>query len=166
MEYIFNELKQYVIKEITDNVIIEKQTYPNLIKGKKYLIVFYEKDENDKNLNYIKMVEYAGKFDHMSPCYPGAYGDFCEGIFFKGIIEKEYTSYYVTGEYNCSRTSNYFLHTFYELEYNFNEKNILDIYTFIIENVIHTDIKTDISINSNDVSICIFSNEIVDEINL
>jgi len=172
MEYIFNELKQYVIKEITENVIIEGQTYPNLIKGKKYLIVYYEKDEKDEkdvkdeNLVNIKMVEYAGKFSNISPCFPGAYGDLCEGIFFKGIIENNGVSTKITGEYDCNRTFNNFLHKFFELEYNFNEKNILDIYTFIIQNAIHTDIQTDILINSDDVSVCIFSKKIVDKINL
>jgi hypothetical protein len=52
------------------------------------------------------------------------------------------------------------------MEYIFNEKYILDIYTFIIQNTIHTDIQTDILINSNDVYIYIFSKEIVNKINI
>ena len=52
MEFIFDELKQFIIKEITEIQIIENQSYPKLSTHKKYLIVHYK----DDNPNQIKLI--------------------------------------------------------------------------------------------------------------
>jgi hypothetical protein len=48
-----------------------------------------------------------------------AYGDLCEGIYFRGIIKNDYETSKMTREYDCNQTFNIFLHKFFELEYNF-----------------------------------------------
>ena len=40
MDIVFNELKQFIIREITEKNELEKQLYYNLVKNKKYLIIY------------------------------------------------------------------------------------------------------------------------------
>jgi hypothetical protein len=167
METIFDELKQHIIKEITDTVILERSEYPNLIEKKKYLIVYY----HHKNPQKIKMVEYAGRLSNISPCYPGAYGDLGEGIYFYGISKEltdsiYSTSYCITGQYNCFRTQNNLSNKFYELEYSFSENDILNIYSHVRLNYELDDYNFDIEIFSSKKSICIYSLDIKNLINL
>lgn len=169
MEPVFDELKQYIIKEITDNVDLEGQKYPNLLEHKKYLIVYFD----NKNPNQLKLIEYAGRFCVMTPCYPGAYGDLGEGIYFFGIYRennifcssKSYVAHHITGKYNCYRTDNNFLHKFYELEDSFCKQNFLDIYSHVVTNNNLNGISNTIQINSTKISSCIYLISEVDQIN-
>ncbi len=68
MESIFDELQQFIIKHVTETIMLEKQEYTKLIEGKKYIIGYFD-DENKPIL-----FEYAGKYSDTSPCYPGVYG--------------------------------------------------------------------------------------------
>jgi hypothetical protein len=127
MENILEELKQFCIKEVTEKIILERQEYWNLIKNKKYLIIYYEYDYPNK----IKLIQYAGKFSDKTPCYPGAYGDSFEGYYFYGINKKSdnymETSYFITGEYNgnCFESKLSLRYKFFELENIFCEKIFL-----------------------------------------
>ncbi len=40
MDIVFNELKQFIIREITEKNELEKQLYYNWVENKKYLIIY------------------------------------------------------------------------------------------------------------------------------
>jgi hypothetical protein len=138
MEYILDELKQFVIKEITETEILENQPYPKLLKHKKYLIVHYKEENPEK----IKLIGYAGRLCDITPYYPGAYGDLGEGISFFGIYRENrivksssYTLYTIIK--GISFPKNYdtnFSLKFYELEDNFCKQNILDSFSHVTIN--------------------------------
>lgn len=153
MENIFDELKQFVVKEISDTIILQNQAYMNLINGKKYLIVYFDK------YNKPILLEYAGKFYCSTPCYPGAYGDLAEGYFFYGITNvDDNITYAITGEFNSYRLNVNITYTnkFYELEDNFDKKVFQDVFLHITTNNNLNQIENNIQIYSSDESICIY----------
>ena len=169
MEYIFDELKQFDMMEIKETIIIERQTYYNLIRDKKYIIVHMDK----KNPNIIKLIKFAGKFCFISPCSPGPYGDMGEGYYFYGKSgrispddENWDTSYCITGEYNHYDWENGFstIRIFYEIDDNFNENHFINIFKHITKNNELNGIINNIKIKYHDVTICVCAQDVFDVI--
>lgn len=52
----------------------------DLSKDKKYLIIKYDNDENEDQIEYS--LYFPCTFNNYSPAYPGAYGDLGEGYYF------------------------------------------------------------------------------------
>ena len=155
MEYVFDELKQFMTKEITEYTINQYYMYPNLVKGKKYLIVYY----SEKNQEQITTIEYAGKFNFIDDVNNGPYADF-EGIYFNGInneCKNELTlSFRIIDNIYCSNTNDNTTYKFFELEHDFNKKNILDIFNYIILNNNLNGMPNDIEIYIDEISMRIF----------
>lgn len=174
MQYVIDELKQFIVKKVK---YIEKKdtlwSYYNLIKNKKYLIFYSDQINDNDEINYhnVKIIEYMGNFSHFTHCKPGSYGDLLEGYYFYGInkshIDKNTTTYYATGELNRNYFEDNFdlIHTFYELEDTFTEKNMLETFTHIIKNNEINKINSTIKIISNSCSIKICKNYIYSEHN-
>ena len=169
MEFVFDELKQYIVKKVSyDNRNPIK--YANVIKNKKYLIVYYHTDKETKQKT-IKLIEYPGKFSNVNIPRGGPDSYFIEGYEFYGIYQENNNnlslrqSYYITGEFNCDRTDGKLSHEFYELEDIFSSQNISNIYDHIVINNKLNDIQNTITIKISEISICICSIDIVDEIN-
>jgi hypothetical protein len=150
MEAVFDELKQYITKEVKDKIILENTEYVNLKRGKKYLIVYYGVQDN------VLLVEYGGKFESMDACYPGAYGDIGEGYYFYGIVNNEYPSYCLASEIRDMRLDYKYKFVFYELEENFNQQIFNDTYSHITSNNNLNDKQNDIEIYICDISIMIY----------
>ncbi len=142
MEIIFDELKQYVVKEVQDKKIFYSKLhwdtnpseikYWNLDQQKKYLIVYFDRKSNPNlNSNQIVLIEYAGKFNRIYISErQSSYDLWFEGYWFTGYNynKKSKHEHLVTNEFNCPRTRHHCQHKFYELEYNFELENLKQIY--------------------------------------
>lgn len=170
METIFDELKQFIINEITEIQIIENQPYPKLLTNKKYLIVHHKND----NPNQIKLIQYAGRLTDITPYYDGPYGDLGEGIAFFGIYRENrvvksdsYSFYTIISGYDFPKTyDNNFPLKFYELEDNFCKQNILDSFSHVTVNNDLNNIPNTIQINLGKIYISIYLIGEVDQIDL
>ena len=167
MEFVFDELKQYIVKQITDTISIKDQKYLNLTKNKKYLIVHYQ-----DNLDQIKVIEYAGRFSHMSPYYAVGYECYMkEDYAFFGIyrenkvidsVSNPYSTYHLANDFN---SYNYYDQcAFYELEDSFCKQNCLNTYSHIVTNNNLNGISNTIDIRLTKMSMHIFLIDISDQI--
>lgn len=159
METIFDELKQFIVKEITEIQIIQNQPYPNLLEDKKYLIVHHD----DNNPKKIKLIQYAGRLNNITPYYPGPYGDLGEGISFFGVYRENrivsgcYTYYTIIN--NISFPKSYdknFPLKFYELEDIFCKQNILDSFSHVNVNNNFNNITNTIQMHLTKINISIY----------
>ena len=138
MNIIFDEIKQFIVKEIIDkhqNISKFDYEYWNLEKNKKYIIVYFDAPNYDNPNKTLVAFEFAGYFSEIYEFDPVIGGwDYMysnpEGYVFCNPSNTD--KHTPTGEEHCSRTSGELFHKFYELEYNFESNNLKQIYQNLI----------------------------------
>lgn len=156
MEELYDYLSVYIIKETNDITISEKKSgtgriskydHINLIKGKKYLMVYYG-DDYDKCNDNNKIIgfKFPGAFNYYNPGGEGPYGELSEGYYFDDIRSvadqsSGSTRYYQYGSFLHSE-----IYKFFEIKNEFEYTHFFDI----IKNNYHYGIEYDIDDESND----------------
>lgn len=130
IKIIFDELSQFVIKEITEQQVKGHNIY-NLEKYKKYLITYFDDD------NIISCIQFAGYFYKHDNSYNPGLG-MTESYDFASTESGETSAnviIYSDLNSNFQEFINYTKIIFYELEYNFNYDNITNIFNLIKNNL-------------------------------
>lgn len=123
MNTIFDEISQFVIKKITNKIKFDNEELYQLEKFKKYIMCYYDKS------NQIVMIKYCGYFNNFHSMKTIYCFDF-EGYYFHFNINDS-CSYGIPVEY----LMNYSYFNFFEVEENFNQYTMINIYTFVIDNL-------------------------------
>lgn len=135
MNIVLNELKQYVIKEVEEKIKLNGYDYFNLKYNAKYLVCFYDKD------NEPICCEYLGYYISTDCDYDIYLGYDFEGYYFSPFSfnsnssNSSYTTHRAVKEINEDGEKEYSYHNFFELEHTFNFNTMNDIYEFVISNI-------------------------------
>lgn len=129
MDIIFDNLKQFVIKEVKEKIKLDKHDFFDLKKNTKYLVCYY--NENNEPI----CCEYLGYFAHIDNDWDDPYQcDAYYGYYFTHNLNSN-TSFGGVREYDLwDDEKDYSYHKFFELDNTFNFITMEDIYKFVASN--------------------------------